>query len=103
MVLAESKGPLERPERRVQEPGGLVHLDTKKLGRIVGGPGHRASGDRRGRRRGAGWEVLHVAIDDATRLVYTELLADEKGRTTARFLVRGVAGSGARGSPSGGS
>jgi transposase InsO family protein len=72
------------------EPGGLVHLDTKKLGRIVDGPGHRATGDRRSRKRGAGWEVLHVALDDATRLVYAELLPDEKGRTAARFLVRAL-------------
>jgi transposase InsO family protein len=72
------------------EPGGLLHLDTKKLGRIVGGPGHRATGDRRDHRRGVGWEVLHVAIDDATRLVYAELLADEKARTTARFLDRAL-------------
>jgi transposase InsO family protein len=72
------------------EPGGLVHLDTKKLGRIVGGPGHRATGDRRDHRRGVGWEVLHVAIDDATRLVYAELLPDEKAHTTARFLVRAL-------------
>ncbi|HXG40007.1 MAG TPA: IS481 family transposase [Candidatus Limnocylindrales bacterium] len=72
------------------EPGSLVHLDTKKLGRIVDGPGHRVTGDRRKRKRGAGWEVLHVAIDDATRLVYAELLPDEKGRTAARFLVRAV-------------
>ena len=72
------------------EPGGLLHLDTKKLGRIVDGPGHRATGDRRSRRRGAGWEVLHVALDDATRLVYAELLPDEKGRTTARFAVRAL-------------
>jgi transposase InsO family protein len=71
------------------EPGGLLHLDTKKLGRIVGGPGHRATGDRRGR-KGHGWEVLHVAIDDATRVVYAELLSDEKARTTARFLVRAL-------------
>lgn len=72
------------------EPGGLLHLDTKKLGRIVDGPGHRATGDRRSRKRGAGWEVLHVALDDATRLVYAELLADEKGHTTARFLLRAL-------------
>jgi transposase InsO family protein len=72
------------------EPGGLLHLDTKKLGRIVGGPGHRATGDRRDHRRGVGWEVLHVAIDDATRVVYAELLGDEKARTTARFLVRAL-------------
>jgi len=71
-------------------PGGLLHLDTKKLGRIGAGPGHRATGDRRNRHRGIGWEVLQVAIDDATRLVYAELLPDEKGRTTARFLVRAL-------------
>lgn len=74
----------------IAEPGGLLHLDTKKLGRIGSGPGHRATGDRTSRNRGIGWEVLHVAIDAATRLVYAELLADEKGRTTARFLVRAV-------------
>lgn len=71
-------------------PGGLLHLDTKKLGRIVDHAGHRAHGDRRTRVRGAGWEVLHVALDDATRLVYAELLADERATTTARFLVRAV-------------
>lgn len=71
-------------------PGGLVHLDTKRLGRIGAGPGHRATGDRRSRHRGIGWEILHVALDDATRLVYAELLPDERGRTTARFLVRAL-------------
>ena len=74
----------------IAEPGGLLHLDTKKLGRIGAGPGHRATGDRTSRNRGIGWEVLHVAIDAATRLVYAELLADERGRTTAGFLVRAV-------------
>jgi transposase InsO family protein len=72
------------------QPGGLLHLDTKKLGRIVGGPGHRATGDRRVRQRGVGWEVLHVAIDDATRLVYAEILADEKASTVARFTLRAL-------------
>jgi transposase InsO family protein len=81
----------------IAEPGGLLHLDTKKLGRIGAGPGHRATGDRTSRNRGIGWEVLHVAIDAATRLVYAELLADEKGRTTARFLVRAVRWFKARG------
>ncbi len=71
-------------------PGGLIHLDTKKLGRIVDGPGHRATGNRRDHRRGVGWEVLHVAIDDATRLVYAEVLPDERRYTTARFLVRAL-------------
>jgi hypothetical protein len=58
-------------------PGGLIHLDTKKLGRIVR-PSHRVTGDRRDRVEGAGWEFLHVAIDDATRLAYAEVLVDEK-------------------------
>jgi transposase InsO family protein len=56
----------------------------------VDGPGHRATGDRRDHRRGVGWEVLHVALDDATRLVYAELLSDERGRTAAHFLVRAL-------------
>ena len=72
------------------EPGSLIHLDTKKLGRIVGGPGHRATGDRARRRRGVGWEVMHVAIDDATRLVYAEILPDERKGTTARFAMRAL-------------
>jgi transposase InsO family protein len=71
-------------------PGSLIHLDTKRLGRIVGGPGHRATGDRTRRRRGAGWEVLHVAIDDASRLVYAEILPDERKGTTARFAIRAL-------------
>lgn len=72
------------------DPGGLLHLDTKKLGRITSGPGHRVTGDRRNQARGVGWDVLHVALDDATRLVYAEFLPDERGRTTARFLVRAL-------------
>lgn len=71
-------------------PGAMVHCDTKKLGRIVGGPGHRIHGDHSQERRGVGWEVLHMAIDDASRVVYAEMLADEKGRTAAHFLVRAV-------------
>lgn len=71
------------------EPGAMLHADTKKLGRI-GRAGHRVHGDRRQRARGVGWEVMHMLIDDATRLVYAEILGDEKGRTAALFLVRGV-------------
>ena len=78
----------------IAEPGGLLHLDTRSSVRIGAGPGHRATGDRTSRHRGIGWEVLHVEIDVATRLVYAELLPDERGRTTARFLVRAGAGSG---------
>ena len=71
-------------------PGGLLHVDTKKLGRIGKGPGHRAHGNRALRNRGVGWEVLHVAVDDCTRLSYSELLPDETGRTAALFLVRAL-------------
>ena len=72
-------------------PGDLVHIDTKKLGRIIGGPGHRVTGDRRSRSRGAGWTVIHAAIDDATRVAYVELLPDECGVTASGFLRRMVA------------
>jgi transposase InsO family protein len=74
----------ERPR-----PGELVHVDVKKLGRI-GRPGHRVNGDRTTRSRGIGWEYVHVAVDDATRLAYVEVLADEKGATAAGFLRRAV-------------
>jgi transposase InsO family protein len=74
----------ERPR-----PGELVHIDVKKLGRI-GRPGHRVNADRRTRSRGIGWEFVHVAVDDATRLAYVEVLDDEKGTTAAGFLRRAV-------------
>jgi len=83
--------PLEPPNRyEKQRPGELVHVDVKKLGRI-GRPGHRVNGDRRTRSRGIGWEYVHVAIDDATRLVYVEVLADEQATTAVGFLRRAVA------------
>lgn len=70
-----------------ERPGELIHLDTKKLGRIDG-IGHRITGDRTGqsRKRGTGWEFLHVAIDDASRLAYTALMPDEKQQSATRFL-----------------
>jgi transposase InsO family protein len=80
--------PKVRYER--QRPGELIHIDTKKLGRIDG-VGHRATGDRRDRTRGAGWEHLHVAIDDASRLAYTELLPADNGEACAGFLTRAAA------------
>jgi transposase InsO family protein len=81
-----------RPVQRYQWPdaGGLLHLDIKKLGRIVR-VGHRITGDRRGRERGVGWEFVHVAIDDASRLAYVEVLSDERGVTTTKFLWRALA------------
>jgi len=71
-------------------PGELVHLDVKKLGRIQR-VGHRIHGDRTTRVRGAGWEYVHVCVDDFTRLAYVEVLADEKGATAAAFLRRAAA------------
>ena len=68
-------------------PGEMVHLDTKKLGRIVR-PGHRVTGDPRDSVDGAGYEHAHIAIDDCSRIGYVELLPDDKRYTTARFLVR---------------
>ena len=78
--------PVRRYER--ERPGELLHLDIKKLGRIGGFFGHRITGDRTRGRRGAGWEYVHVAIDDASRVAYVEVLRDEKGPTTADFLRR---------------
>ncbi|HEX6715171.1 MAG TPA: IS481 family transposase [Thermoleophilaceae bacterium] len=77
-------------------PGELIHIDVKKLGRI-GKAGHRVHGDRTIRSRGIGWEYLHVCIDDATRLAFAEVLADEHPATCIAFLRRAVAWFAARG------
>jgi transposase InsO family protein len=92
----EPPEPANRYEHR--RPGSLLHLDVKKLGRIHGA-GHRVTGDRssqskrRSRRRAGdlGWEFVHVCVDDATRLAYAEVLADERGPAAAAFLKRAVA------------
>lgn len=82
--------PDNRYERK--RPGELVHVDTKKLGRFYM-PGHRVTGNRSvaGLRGNNGWEFLHIAIDDRTRVAYAELLLDEKGSTCAGFLRRAAA------------
>jgi transposase InsO family protein len=74
------------------EPGELLHLDMKKLGRIVK-VGHRITGDRQGVRStlAKGWEYLHVAIDDASRVAYAQLLPDEDASCTVAFLRAAVA------------
>jgi transposase InsO family protein len=75
-------------------PGQLVHVDVKKLGRIPAGGGHRAYGrqaTRKGKTRRVGYAYLHTAIDDHSRLAYTEVLADEKGATAAAFWKRAEA------------
>ena len=80
--------PVVRYER--ERPGELLHIDAKKLGRI-GRVGHRIHGDRTRRTRGLGWECLHVAIDDASRVAYAELLPDESAASAVAFLERAVA------------
>jgi transposase InsO family protein len=91
--------PAQRYER--ERPGELIHIDIKKLGRIQGGAGHRMTGrrhytpriiDAAGRQRGtAGWDYVHIAIDDCTRLAYAEVLHDEKAATAIAFLRRAIA------------
>ena len=91
---------LEQPQRYERSrPGELLHVDVKKLGRIRG-VGHRISGSRasqaktriNGRRTGvAGWEYVHIAVDDYTRLAYAEVLDDERASSAAGFLRRAVA------------
>jgi transposase InsO family protein len=89
---------VEQPIRYERSrPGELVHLDVKKLGRVAG-IGHRISGNRasqRGRYQRRlqgrlGWEYVHVAVDDYSRLAYVEVLTDEKATTAAGFLERAV-------------
>jgi transposase InsO family protein len=91
--------PAQRYER--DRPGELIHIDVKKLGRIHQGAGHRVTGQRRHtstrtdaagvRRLQVGWEYVHIAIDDCTRLAYAEVLCDEKGSTAVGFLRRALA------------
>jgi transposase InsO family protein len=88
LSLLDPKEPSRRYERAVL--GELVHFDVKPLGRWRKGPGHRATKDRSQRDRGAGWEYAHVAIDDASRLAYVEVLADQKGITAVGFLERAL-------------
>jgi transposase InsO family protein len=87
----EPAEPPNRYERR--HPGELIHVDIKRLGRIGWrGAGHRATGSRgRGQRsRGAGWQFVHIAIDDHSRLAYAEVLGDEKATTAVAFLHRAL-------------
>jgi transposase InsO family protein len=85
--------PAERYQRC--RPGELIHIDVKKLGRILR-PGHRVTGNRRDRFTDndgygiAGWEFVHVCVDDATRLAYAEVLPDEKATTAIGFLRRAL-------------
>ena len=71
-----------------ERPGELVHVDIKKLGRFAQA-GHRVTGQRSGSVR-AGWEYVHVAVDDCSRFSYAEVLPDQKRYTTTRFWLRAV-------------
>jgi len=77
--------PIQRYEHA--RPGDLLHLDTKKLGRIAG-LGHRITGrvGNVNRHQGIGWDCLHVAVDDHSRVAYVELLADDRATSVAKFL-----------------
>ena len=82
--------PQAKPRRYERAtPGELIHIDIKKLNRFWKA-GHRVTGNRRSKCVGAGWEYVHVAIDDHSRLAYAEILSDEKARTSAAFLIRAV-------------
>jgi transposase InsO family protein len=84
--------PREPPRRYQREtPGEMIHIDIKKLGRFTR-VGHRITGDRKGQSatRGVGWDFVHVAIDDATRLAYVEVLPDERRGSATGFLVRAL-------------
>jgi transposase InsO family protein len=80
--------PIRRYER--QRPGELVHVDIKKLGNIPDGGGHRALGRQAGRktRSGTGYSYIHTAVDDHSRLAYSEIHADEKKTTATAFWIR---------------
>jgi transposase InsO family protein len=82
---------VRRSARRYERnaPGELIHVDVKKLGRIPDGGGWRAHGrSEEVRGRGIGYDFIHVAVDDHTRIGYAEVLPDEKGTTAAGFLTR---------------
>lgn len=88
IALLEPPPPVHRYE--CPHVGDLLHLDLKRLGRVTR-VGHRIHGDRRRRGRRVGWEYLHVAIDDASRLSHAAVLAADDAPTTAAFLHRTLA------------
>lgn len=79
--------PVRRYERA--SAGELLHIDTKRLGRIRG-IGHRITGERQHRNRGIGWDAVHLAIDDYSRVSFARILDDEKGTCCAQFLREAV-------------
>lgn len=89
-VIRASRTTAVRYER--PQPGDLVHVDVKKIGRIPDGGGWRAHGrSEEVRGRGIGYDYVHAAVDDHSRLAYAEILTDETGSTCAGFLTRAAA------------
>lgn len=88
LASLEPPTPVVRYERAA--PGELLHLDTKKLGRIDG-VGHRITGDRRDTKRGIGWDMVHLAIDDHSRVSFALIKTDERGQSCAQFLREAMA------------
>ncbi|AMX95493.1 MAG: IS481 family transposase [Mesorhizobium sp.] len=85
----EPAEPVRRYER--EHPGEMIHIDIKKLGRFSQ-VGHRITGDpQKGKSRGAGWEFVHVCIDDASRIAFSQILPDEKKECAIAFLKAAVA------------
>lgn len=81
----EPAEPVQRYEH--DEPGDMLHLDIKKLGRFHR-PGHRVTGDRQQDSPGAGWEYVHVGIDDHSRTAFSSIYPDETGKSACAFLLR---------------
>jgi transposase InsO family protein len=101
-LIRASKTTAVRYERAT--PGDLIHMDVKKIGRIPDGGGWRANGRQVGRtsvqkKARIGFDYVHSAVDDHTRLAFTDVLADEKGPTCARFLAQAAAYFAAHGIP----
>ena len=95
LALLDPKPPIIRYER--DRPGEMIHLDIKKLGRI-NGVGHRFTGRGPGTHNlGRGWDFLHVCVDDASRLAYTEVLPSEGQQDATAFLQRALAWLGRHG------
>jgi transposase InsO family protein len=89
LACLEPRAPRPRYER--ETPGEIIHIDIKKLGRFTQ-PGHRVTGDRqKGRSPGAGWEYVHIAIDDHSRVAYSDIFPNEKKESAVAHLEAAVA------------
>jgi transposase InsO family protein len=90
LTALEPAEPVRRYER--DKPGEMIHIDIKKLGRF-NKIGHRITGDRRGQSnsRGVGWEYVHVAVDDHSRIAFAKVMSSEKRRSATAFLRAAVA------------